>query len=250
MCSIDVKLSKKAIREKIWSLLEEKDIPIFPRPVYGRIPSFKGQDKAAENLFSTKEWRNARIIKVNPDSPQQPVRLRALEEGKILIIASPRLKSGFVLLDPKLIPRSKYKDASRISGFMSIGRKLGIDDLLGVGRIDLIVEGSVAVNQYGERLGKGEGYGELEYAVLAELGLVGEDTPIATTVHDLQVVEYRLPQDPWDVPIDIVATPTRIIRCDRGPRPKGIFWDKLSKDKLNDIPLLRELLAKTKQEAH
>jgi 5-formyltetrahydrofolate cyclo-ligase len=240
----DSRLSKKAIRERIWRFLEENDIPIFPRPVYGRIPSFKGQDKAAENLFSTSEWRNARIIKVNPDAPQQPVRLRALEEGKTLIIASPRLRSGFVLIDPKLIPKSTYRTASRISGFMSIGRKLGINDLQRIGRIDLIVEGSVAVNKYGERLGKGEGYGELEYAVLAELGLVGEETPIATTVHDSQVVEDRLPQDPWDAPIDIIATPTRIIRCNRGPRPRGILWDKLSKDKLDEIPLLRELLAR------
>lgn len=234
-------LRKRAIRERVWRALEERDIPIFPRPVYGRIPSFRGQEEAAERLFSTEEWRRAKVIKVNPDAPQQPVRRRALEEGKKLIVASPRLRQGFILLDPGAIPPALYGEASKISGFMRLGRRIGLAELAELGRVDLIVEGSVAVNRYGERLGKGEGYGELEYAVLAELGLAGEGTPIATTVHDLQVLGERLPQDPWDVPIDVIATPTRVIRCERGPRPRGVLWDMLSEDRLSEIPVLEEL---------
>lgn len=233
---------KEAIREKIWSVLESRDIPIFPKDIRGRIPSFKGQEKAAENLFSTEEWKRAKIVKVNPDSPQQPVRLRALEEGKILIVPSPRLRMGFILLNPGEIPKRLYREASRISGFMKLGKRMGIRDLEALGKIDMIVEGSVAVNEFGERLGKGEGYGEIEYAILAELGIAGEKTPIATTVHELQVVKGRIPQDPWDVPIDIIATPERIIRCRRGQRPKGIIWEKLSEEKIKEIPILKDLL--------
>ncbi len=111
-----------------------------------------------------------------------------------------------------------------------------------VDRVDFIVEGSVAVNRWGERLGKGEGYAELEYAILRELNLIGGDVPIATSVHDLQVISERLPQDPYDVPVDYIATPTRLTRTvDRPPRPPGILWDLLSKEKLEEIPLLREL---------
>ena len=39
----------------------------------------------------------------------------------------------------------------------------------------------------GHRIGKGEGFGDLEFAVLAETGAVTENTVIVTTVHDCQV---------------------------------------------------------------
>lgn len=79
------------------------------------------------------------------------------------------------------------------------------------------------------------------------MGVVDADTPIATTVHDLQVLNDRLPQDPYDVQIDIIATPTRVIRVDRiGDRPSGIIWNMLSEEKLMSIPLLKELLYRSR----
>ncbi len=231
---------KRRIRERIWRLLEEKDVAAFPRPVYGRIPNFKGAERAAERLFSTREWREARIVKVNPDAPQRPVRLRALMEGKILVMATPRMREGFLLLDPRLIPPRFYREASTIRGAFRWGRRLSIDELRRL-RIDLIVTGSVAVDRSGGRLGKGEGYAELEYAVLRELGAVDEDTPVATTVHDLQVVE-KVPRGEHDLTVDIIATPTRLYRVEpRPPKPRGIIWEKLPEEKLKEIPLLREL---------
>jgi len=236
------KQAKRAIRERIWELLEMRGVAGFPKPVRGRIPSFAGQEAAAERLFCTPEWKRAKVVKVNPDAPQRPVRRRALEEGKVLVVPSPRLRSGFFILRPELVPERLYGEASTIAGFTRLGKRASLRELADLGNVDLIVEGSVAVNRFGERLGKGEGYGELEYAILRELGLVGEETPIATTVHDLQVLEERIPQDPWDVPVDIVATPTRLIRCERGKRPKGVFWEVLSEEHLASIPVLKELM--------
>ena len=40
-----------------------------------------------------------------PDSPQAHVRRGVLLSGKLLIMPSPRLRKGFMLLDPKKIPR-------------------------------------------------------------------------------------------------------------------------------------------------
>jgi 5-formyltetrahydrofolate cyclo-ligase len=113
--------------------------------------------------------------------------------------------------------------------------------LRSVEKVDFIVEGSVAVNRWGERLGKGEGYGELEYAILLELGLIEPEVEIATSVHELQLVDFRLPQDPYDVPVDWVATPARLLRCERGERPPGLLWELLPEEKIKEIPLLREL---------
>ena len=236
----DVKEEKRRIRERIWRLLEEKDVAAFPRPVYGRIPNFKGAEVAAERLFATREWREARIVKVNPDAPQRPVRLRALMEGKLLVMATPRMREGFLLLDPRLIPPRYYREASTIRGAFRWGRRLTLDELEKL-HIDLIVTGSVAVDRSGGRLGKGEGYAELEYAILRELGAVDEKTPVATTVHDLQVVD-RVPREEHDLTVDIIATPTRLYRVEpRPPKPRGILWDRLPREKLEEIPLLREL---------
>jgi 5-formyltetrahydrofolate cyclo-ligase len=57
----------------------------------GRIPNFAGAGAAAERLRGVPEWRDARTLKANPDSAQLPVRQRALEGGKTVYMAVPRL---------------------------------------------------------------------------------------------------------------------------------------------------------------
>ncbi len=58
--------------------MEERDLAAFPRPVYGRIPNFKGAEEACRNLASSEEFRSARLVKINPDAPQRPCRELAL----------------------------------------------------------------------------------------------------------------------------------------------------------------------------
>jgi len=234
--------SKEEVRRLVYARLKEAGVAAPPFPIEGRIPNFRGAAEAAARITSLPAWRRARVIKVNPDSPQRSVRLAALREGKLLLMPTPRIRSGFLLLDPRRIPERLYP--STIRGAFALGSPLrSVRDLLSaVEQVDFIVEGSVAVSIYGDRIGKGEGYGDLEYGILRELGLVEEDTPIATSVHDLQVFDSRLPQDPHDVTVDYIATPTRLVEArDRRPRPRGILWDRLSADKLAEIPLLREL---------
>lgn len=238
-----IKEEKERLRKEIWDKLLETGIAL-PPPPHGRIPNFKGAEVAARILAELPEWKRAQVVKVNPDSPQRWVRLRALVEGKILLMPTPRLREGFILLDPRAIPRNLLDRASTIRGAFEFGVKLPrVEDLVErIKRVDFIVEGSVVVNRWGERLGKGEGYGELEYAILLELGIIDPNVPIATTVHDIQVVDRRIPQDPYDVPVDLIVTPTRVIRVgERGLRPPGILWDYVDERKLREIPLLMEL---------
>ena len=91
---MDIKAEKQRLREKIWREMQERGIAKFPLPCWGRIPNFQGAEKAAENLRKLEEWRNAKVIFVSPDSPQRKVRENALKDGKILVMASPRLKEG------------------------------------------------------------------------------------------------------------------------------------------------------------
>lgn len=40
----------------------------------------------------------------------------------------------------------------------------------------------------GWRIGKGEGYADLEYAMMVSMGAVSQGTPVVTIVHDCQVL--------------------------------------------------------------
>ena len=51
----------------------------------------------------------------------------------------------------------------------------------------MIVIGSVAVSKDGYRIGRGNGYVDLDFGILVHAGLITKDTIIVTTVHDLQV---------------------------------------------------------------
>ncbi len=238
-----VKKLKNEIRMRVWRLLEERGIARFPRPVYGRIPNFKGAEEAARRLASAREFMRADLIKVNPDSPQRPIRRLALRQGKMLLMATPRLRRGFILLDPSRIPVRLHDAASTIKGAFKLGRILSTSaELRRLQEIDLMVTGCVAVSpRHGERLGKGGGYAELEYGILKEIGLLREGTPIATTIHEAQLVDH-IPFEPHDLSLDIIATPRRLIYVENpAPRPQGIYWKLLDREKLESIPLLKEL---------
>src|SRR6186997_2795637 len=86
----EVLAAKAALREQVWSALTAAKVSRFPGPD-GRIPNFVGAEAAAERLRAQPQWQGATTVKANPDSPQLPVRQRALEDGKTVFMAVPRL---------------------------------------------------------------------------------------------------------------------------------------------------------------
>ena len=72
------------LRKKVWNFLEDNDLADFPRPVHHRIPNFKESAKAGERLAELPEFINAKVVKVNPDTPQKSVRVAALRSEKSL----------------------------------------------------------------------------------------------------------------------------------------------------------------------
>jgi len=111
-------------------------------------------------------------------------------------------------------------------------------------RVDLILAGSIAVNRKGNRIGKGGGYSDLEYAMGREFGFVKEDVMIVTAIHPLQIVDEDLPETDHDFRIDFIVTPEEIISTGReGGRPKEIIRDDLTEKKIAEIPILGEILS-------
>lgn len=232
-------MDKQELRERIWDELEESGAARFPFPPHGRLPNFAGADDAAERLAELEAWRDGDVIKSNPDSPQLPVRRAALRDGKTVYMAVPRLRDAkcFLRLDPDEIEDIDH--ASTIGGSSDVGEQVAPGE---VEPVDLIVSGSVAVSDRGVRVGKGEGYSDLEFAILREFGLVDDETTTVTTIHEIQVVEERIPATPHDVPIDWILTPERTIRTDAmNTKPTGIEWDALDEDKINEIPILQRM---------
>lgn len=232
-------VDKQELRERIWDELEESGAARFPFPPQGRIPNFAGADEAAERLTELDAWRDGDVIKSNPDSPQLPVRRAALRHGKTVYMAVPRLRDEkcFLRLDPDEIEDINH--ATTLGGSSDVGEQVAPGE---VEPVDLIVSGSVAVNDRGVRVGKGEGYSDLEFAILRECGLVDDETTTVTTIHEIQVVDEPIPATPHDVPIDRILTPDRTIRTDaEDGKPTGIEWDALDDDKISDIPVLEQM---------
>jgi 5-formyltetrahydrofolate cyclo-ligase len=217
---------KQEVRQRIWDLLEREGAARFPG-MRGRIPNFRGAEQAAARLAELPQWDAARVVKANPDAPQLPVRRRAYKDGKTLYMAVPRLaeERPFVLVrgDPT------------IRRALAEGKHLGVEELEPV---ELIVCGTVAVNRRGVRVGKGGGFSDLEFALLVERGLIGTGTTIATTVHELQLLDEELPETDHDFRVDVIVTPTDMVRTGSRRRPPGLLWDHLDWEKRAAIPVL------------
>jgi 5-formyltetrahydrofolate cyclo-ligase len=236
------KIKKRKLREDTWNYLEDHSIARFPRPVYNRIPNFVGAERAAIRIRELKEFTYAQVTKVNPDAPQARIRQIALEDGKTVLMPTPRLSVGFLKLDAKRIPRQMIKKAATISGAFKIGEKISLSQLP---NIDLIITGSVATSLEGGRIGKGEGYSEIEYGILRECGLVNDNVKIVTTVHDCQIVG-PFSVEKHDIPVDYVLTPTKLYETHtRLARPRGIYWELVTAEMIRKMPILEELRARS-----
>nr|WP_132372248.1 5-formyltetrahydrofolate cyclo-ligase [Melghiribacillus thermohalophilus] len=230
-------VSKHDIRQKIWKRMTEKNVGRFPFPLQNRIPNFKGAEQAAQ-LFTTLDvYQRAEVVKVNPDAPQLPLRQRILKDHKILLIPTPRLRAGFIMIRPEWVPEGEERKAASIKHMKSYGTEIPLTQ---IPPIDLFVAGSVAVHEDGRRIGKGEGYSDREYAILRELGQ--PVIPAATTVHSIQVTRDDLPRDSYDLPLDWIVTEKEIIQTDTPYRkPEGIVWDEVTEEEKNEMPVLLEV---------
>ncbi|HEY9880527.1 MAG TPA: 5-formyltetrahydrofolate cyclo-ligase [Leptolyngbyaceae cyanobacterium] len=236
---------KDALRTQVWTVLKTQDA--VRRDPFGHIPNFIGAELAADRLADLAIWQRANVIKCNPDSPQRPVRLRALQDGKALYMAVPQLtrKQCFVELTAEALATQgiALETAATMRNALIHGRLVSFEEMR---PIDLVVAGCVAVSPDGGRTGKGAGFADLELAMMAQFGLIRAETPIVTTVHSLQVVEpTQLPMQPHDWPLDWIITPNAEIETKTPyPRPKGLDWEAIRPDQYKKIPILRSLRPK------
>jgi 5-formyltetrahydrofolate cyclo-ligase len=232
--------SKDQVRRSVWKAMDREGVSRFPG-AEGRIPNFAGAKAAAERLAANRLWKRAQVIKANPDSPQTHARRLALEQGKTVIMAVPRLRDShpFRLLDPKRLNKEQLREGATIKGALRHGRVVALEQLP---EIDFVVCGSVGVNLKGARVGKGGGFSDLEFGLLIDAGKIDDHTIVATTVHPIQILRENLPMTEHDLPVDLVATPRAVIDVDRAhARPRGILWDHLQPPQIREIPILERM---------
>jgi 5-formyltetrahydrofolate cyclo-ligase len=233
---------KDLLRAEVWEALEAGGAAIGS--VVSRIPHFTGANQAAERLAALPIWRSARVVKSNPDRPQIPVRLRALQDGKLLYMPVPELSADypFVELDPAVLAerRVPLEEAAVASGALAYGRRVQFEEMQ---PFDLVVVGCVAVTRQGGRTGKGGGFADLELGIFREMGLVRPETPIITTVHPLQIVDDdRLLMAAHDSALNWIITPDEVIDTQTPyKQPGGVDWTAVQPDQYRDIPFLTRL---------
>jgi 5-formyltetrahydrofolate cyclo-ligase len=234
--------AKDVIRAEVWHRLQDAGAGIGP--VVGLIPNFVGADVAAWRLAQHPAWARARTVKTNPDHAQTPIRIRALYEGRIVYAPVPYLTQAFpyLRLDPPRLQEKgiSFELAATPQGFMTHGERVEFDQ---IEPLDFCVVGSVAVSRTGGRTGKGAGFADLETGIFRALGLVTDLTPMATTVHSLQLVpDLAVVIEGHDTPLDLIATEAELIETGSTlPRPGGIDWAKVRPDQFDTIPFLSRL---------
>jgi 5-formyltetrahydrofolate cyclo-ligase len=234
--------AKDQLRAAVWTALQESGVG--SGRLWDSIPNFVGADVAAEKLSQLPIWREAKVVKSNPDSPQIPVRYRALRDGKLLYMPVPELAKEFpfVLLDPTKLAEQgiSFADAARIDGALQYGQRVQFSEML---PMDLLVVGCVAVGRNGGRTGKGGGFADLELGIFREVGIIPPHAKLVTTVHDLQIVnDDLLTLQTHDSPLDWIVTPNEVIEtCTSYPRPDGVYWDAILPEQYEAIPFLRTL---------
>nr|XP_056718705.1 methenyltetrahydrofolate synthase domain-containing protein [Euleptes europaea] len=228
--------------------MEATNLADFPRPVHHRIPNFKGSFLMSHCVQKWEVFEKAREVKVDPDKPLEGVRMAVLQAGKTLLVPTPRLRTGLFnqIVPPAGAAKDTLRKCATSQGVRDYSVPVGLDANV---HVDLVVVGSVAVSEKGWRIGKGEGFADMEYAMMVSMGAVREDTVVITAVHDCQVVD--IPEEllgDHDLTVDYILTPTRVIRtgCER-PKPRGILWHMISHQMMEKIPILKSLRGREKQ---
>ncbi len=175
----------------VWTALAQNRAAIYPNPPHGHHPNFVGATRAAERLMGLKLWQLATVVLAGPDQVLKPLREAALKSGKIVIMPHPD-KAGKYLSLEGLRP----DQLKRVREIAQLARPAE----LGSTAIDLVLTGSVAVDEQRGWIGKGYGFPYQDLHVAA---------PWATLAHTLMIFD-DLPCE-LERKVDLIATPHQII---------------------------------------
>jgi 5-formyltetrahydrofolate cyclo-ligase len=234
----------RVIRQRIWDSLKAVARPDtrFHMSFSEFIPDFEGVEQATDRITALPEWQAMKLAFVTPDNSMTELRKRLMLEGKAFVMSTYNMQRGFLYMEPGIVPKEAAPFAAWLDGMEHFARPIDFAELASIGRFDFLATGASAVTKDGIRFGKGHTFFDLEWGMFTDLGLVDEKTPVAAIVHDVQVVDEEMSASETDIQVDYIATPKRLATVERrSRRPRGIKWDRLTRDEITDTPPLKEL---------
>lgn len=248
----DAAWEQRRMREKVWA-----DFRAVARPdsrfhwdFSSFIADFEGSERCVDLVRALPAWSRSPLLFITPDNSTELIRRAAMADGKPFVMTTYGIRRGFLLLDPADVPEAERSYAATLDGMDRYARPVSLEELGRGDRIGLLITGGSAVSLHGQRMGKGHGYFDLEWALLSEAGAVGETSEIVDVVHDCLVVDTTVTAGVHDVPVDWIITPTRTIRVDTpGRAPGRVYWDLLRGTGLENVPPVTELASRRGREA-
>ncbi|MCJ8140644.1 5-formyltetrahydrofolate cyclo-ligase [Falsirhodobacter halotolerans] len=229
----------RLIRQRIWDRLRPVARPDarFHLDFDQFVPDFDGSDAATDRVALPDG-----LVFVTPDNAMLTLRARLIAQRRRFVIASYNLRRGFLLVDPAFMPALAPDDLATLDVMERHARPLDLAALSALGPIGLVATGASAVSMDGVRFGRGHTFLDLEWGIFAHLGMVGDGTKIVAITHDVQLADDLLNVTDHELPVDLIATPTRLVRVPRkGRRPRGVRWNDVGPDLIATIPPLAEL---------
>jgi 5-formyltetrahydrofolate cyclo-ligase len=215
-------------------------------------PDFSGSSSAIARLATLPCYQSAATILATPDNSLSQLRHQALKDGKKVLVATYRLRRGFVLLHPGRIAESKFELAACLDGMekAGIGRSISLAEMRDEGlKVDMCVTGGLVFNAQGVTIWEGHNLFEVQWALLHDLGVLQPHTPVVAVAHDCQVVDETLlgvdkvmPTREGEVQSDFVVTPEQFFQIENAVKPSGgVDFDKVDPEGVQNIPPLQEL---------
>ncbi len=192
MSSGELKKAKKAVRGRVRDAREAMD------------PASRSEAslKIAHRFLDLPELGSARTVMAfwsfGSEVDTAPLMSALRQRGHT--VALPRI------VDAELQPQvyeegDPFTETSFGAKEPSIGRVLGPED------VDIVVTPGVAFDLSGARVGYGGGYYDRFFPLCGGLR--------AGICFDLQIVQEPLPGGAFDLPVDVILTESRTLRCDR-----------------------------------
>lgn len=237
-------MNKAEAREAVWSKLIHVAKPDsrFHLDFNEYIPDFEGSEAATARLANMEIYRDAETIFITPDNCLEQLRARTVLDGKRQVVSTYGIRRGLVELRPEDVGDGLAHYAVLLDAIEQAGRHISLTELQKGDRFGLVVTGASAVSRTGIRFGKGHGFFDLEWAMLYQIGVVDQSTPIVAFIHDSQVVDIELTASRFDTICDYIVTPTQLLHIPNPQKPTtGVIWNSLEPGMMNNIPPLREL---------
>ena len=238
-------MEKSEVRNRVWEEFRKVARPDarFHWDFNNFIADFEGSDEATRRTRELEIYNDTNYVFSTPDNSLTTFRAQCIRDEKDLLVSTSGISRGFFLLPKRSVPRDKVLYASTLDGLDYVGQHVTLEDIQEKGPIELLVTGSSAITTDGIRFGKGHGWFDIEWGLFTEVGVVTPETKIVTIVHESQVVsDIQIPTQPYDVPIDFIVTPTRVIETTSPvQKPHGIHWELLEQGMVESIAPLQEL---------